>query len=83
MRHNLLFAFRCFLLLFFGGLVVLNAACKEDRSSINDDSGQGMMMTMNMYMWTTGMIMGLAVKNTWQIIGEFRLRKIRKEIVCP
>ena len=41
MRHNLLFALRCFLLLFFGGLVVLNAACKEDRSSINDDSGQG------------------------------------------
>lgn len=41
MRHNLLFALRCFLPLFFGGFVVLNVACKEDRSSINDDSGQG------------------------------------------
>ena len=41
MRHNLLFALRGFLPLFFGGFVVLNVACKEDRSSINDDSGQG------------------------------------------
>ena len=30
MRHNLLFALRYFLPLFFSGLVVLNVACKED-----------------------------------------------------
>lgn len=40
MRHNLLFALRYFLPLFFSGLVVLNVACKEERSSINDDSGK-------------------------------------------
>ena len=40
MRHNLLFALRCFLPLFFSGLAVLNVACKEDGSSINDDSGK-------------------------------------------
>lgn len=40
MRHNSLFALRCFLPLFFSGLVVLNIACKEERSSINDDSGK-------------------------------------------
>lgn len=40
MRHNSLFALRCFLPLFFSGLVVLNVACKEERSSINDDSGK-------------------------------------------
>ncbi|WP_294557035.1 carbohydrate-binding protein [uncultured Bacteroides sp.] len=40
MRHNLLFALRCFLPLFFSGLVVLNVACKEERSPINDDSGK-------------------------------------------
>ncbi|WP_455613771.1 carbohydrate-binding protein [Bacteroides congonensis] len=40
MRHNLLFALRYFLPLFFSGLVVLNVACKEERSSINDDFGK-------------------------------------------
>ena len=40
MRHNSLFALRCFLPLFFSGLVVLNVACKEERSSINDDFGK-------------------------------------------
>lgn len=40
MRHNSLFTLRGFLPLFFSGLVVLNVACKEERSSINDDSGK-------------------------------------------
>ncbi len=40
MRHNSLFTLRGFFPLFFSGLVVLNVACKEERSSINDDSGK-------------------------------------------
>ena len=40
MKHNSLFTLRGFLPLFFSGLVVLNVACKEERSSINDDSGK-------------------------------------------
>lgn len=40
MGHNLLFALRYFLPLFLGGMIALNS-CKEERASINDDSGQG------------------------------------------
>ena len=40
MGHNLLFALRCFLPLFLGGMIALNS-CKEERASINDDPGQG------------------------------------------
>lgn len=40
MGHNLLFALRYFLPLFLGGMIALNS-CKEERASINEDSGQG------------------------------------------